>query len=110
MPHNSKLCQCPYCETWTLTLIGEDPPRVGLWRCSNCGELKRWCPLCDQGWIVHGVLARSGRDLYACEECDATWWSVASIPEGEGGSLEPLAESLGEVEPWQSTRWVRDFG
>src|SRR4051812_17335001 len=94
--------------TETVTLVREDPPGVELWRCSACGEVKRWCPCCDQGWVLLCVINRNGQSIYVCQECDATWTSSRAIGSA-GDSLQPFREGNELANPWQEVTSVKDY-
>jgi hypothetical protein len=43
--------------------------------CGNLGgvEFPHWCERCGQGWVRYLICRSSGKELWACGECDATW-------------------------------------
>ncbi len=63
----------------SVTQIGERPSGVSLWACAECGDAKRWCPRCEQGWLRRVRVTRIEQDLFSCDECDATWTDAGSI-------------------------------
>jgi transposase-like protein len=102
------VCKCPHCETTTVVPIRDDPAGVQLWRCSACGEIKRWCPCCDQGWIARATVVLTGESIYVCQECDVTW-TIATAIGGPGASFEPFLTNLGISDPWQGVEWVPEY-
>lgn len=88
--------QCPTCKTFSVSQLREDPPGVQLWRCTQCGEVKRWCPVCNQGWVLHYVKNATGESLYCCDECEATWQEPTEIG-GTMPTLEGLEHALALV-------------
>lgn len=102
-------CLCPQCKSNTVVRVREDPIGVELWRCSRCGEIKRWCPGCNQGWLKRTVITGRSQIIYVCDECDSTWLSADSIGRMQAQSFEPYLESLGLVEPWKAITFEREF-
>lgn len=100
--------ECPHCKTDTVVPARFDPPGVQLWRCSNCHEIKRWCPRCDQGWITRVVVHENGATVYLCDECDAMWPAVSLIA-SPGDSFGPYFEQQGVLRPWSTIEFVREF-
>ena len=70
---------CEVCAGRRVHAVRRDPPGVALWACPDCGDAKRWCPRCDQGWIRRLTAPELPTDLYSCAECDATWSRVTDI-------------------------------
>jgi transposase-like protein len=103
------VCRCPACNTDSVVPVREDPKGVQLWKCSQCGEVKRWCPCCDQGWVTRAILAESGHVLYVCDECDASWLDSSSIGGVRAESLEPYMQRLGVRHPWKTLSFQREF-
>ena len=38
-----------------------------------------WCPRCEQGEIVRAGILNTGKEVYVCKECEATWFSAREI-------------------------------
>ncbi len=77
-------CLCDICGTGSVVFVREDPPGFQLFRCSNCHEIKRWCPRCGQGWLAHFVVDEAPHSRYICDECRTVWdsrWNCLT-PEG----------------------------
>jgi len=36
-------------------------------------DRKKWCPRCNQGWVVPVRIMATGQIVQFCLECDATW-------------------------------------
>ena len=70
---------CEVCGKQAVLQVGERPAGVSLWSCSLCGDGKRWCPRCDQGWIRRFRVTGMVDDIYSCDECEATWESALHI-------------------------------
>ena len=64
---------CELCSTPTVQLVRTGPTGIDVWVCSRCRDLKRWCPDCDQGWIRRLRVTGAWAEVYACDECEATW-------------------------------------
>lgn len=96
---------CDTCRQPTVLPAGENPEGFRLYRCSRCREVKRWCPVCDQGWILHWRYGDVG-EFYVCHECEATWKDIASANSTNFDrriSLEPsfyvLSTQIRDYEP-----------
>jgi hypothetical protein len=37
------------------------------------------CPRCEQGDIVKAKVKKTGKDVYVCTECEATWFSKKDV-------------------------------
>lgn len=77
-------CLCDTCGIRSVVFVREDPPGFQLFRCSNCHEVKRWCPRCGQGWLAHFVVDETPHSRYICDECRTVWdsrWNCLT-PEG----------------------------
>lgn len=66
-------CLCDTCATPTVVFLRNDPPGFQLFQCSNCGEIKRWCPFCGQGWLIHYLVTEDPRSRYICDDCRSVW-------------------------------------
>jgi len=83
-PEQPAGCLCDSCGTRSVIFVREDPPGFQLFRCSSCHEVKRWCPRCGQGWLVHFIVDDTPRSRYICDECRTVWdsrWNCLT-PEG----------------------------
>ncbi|KAB7773240.1 hypothetical protein CEK69_04705 [Xanthomonas sp. LMG 12462] len=66
------------------------------------------CPRCEQGDICTAKIKSTGRLLYICQECEATWFSSEAV------GLEPFVdfgtymETLGLPPLWSSLDVVSD--
>jgi ribosomal protein L37AE/L43A len=69
----SQQVHCEVCGKESLRRVGIRPVGVLLWACSSCGDGKRWCPRCDQGWVRRFRVTGLENDIYSCDECEATW-------------------------------------
>ena len=64
---------CEVCELNAVASVRAEANGVEVWRCSHCGDMKRWCSCCGQGWVRRWRLAGLSPDFYSCDECDATY-------------------------------------
>ena len=37
------------------------------------------CPRCEQGDIAKAQIKKTGKDVYVCQECEATWFTLNEI-------------------------------
>ena len=37
------------------------------------------CPRCSQGDIAQAKIKKTGKEIYVCQECEATWFTLADI-------------------------------
>ena len=91
--------ECEVCGEVAVEHRYDEPSGVGVWCCRSCGDLKRWCPRCDQGWIRRFQLAAANTEFLACDECDATWPSVDTIVP-PGTDRQSFLRSLGTTATW----------
>jgi len=75
----SRRVRCEACGKRAVFKVGERPGGVSLWSCALCGDAKRWCPRCDQGWVRRYQVTGIERDMYSCDECEATWENALQI-------------------------------
>jgi hypothetical protein len=92
---------CELCSTPTVERVRTGPTDIEVWVCSRCGDLKRWCPDCDQGWIRRMRVAGASADVYVCDECEATWLKapereqdIVSLSQVPGLSAKPSARNI----------------
>ena len=52
---------------------------VEVWRCAQCGDVKRRCPRCRHGWLRRLRIRTADAEFISCEECDATWPTIEEI-------------------------------
>jgi len=61
------------------------------------------CPKCEQGDIATAKIKKTGKDIFVCKECEATWFAVKAIGVApfvdfgtymEGIGLSPLLDEL----------------
>ena len=103
----AKGVRCELCRTPTVYRVGEGPPGVEHWRCTTCGDFKRWCPCCDQGWIRRYRVPDTDQTLYSCDECEAAWPSAAEIRSPEIGRRSLLAK-IGAMDAYLRLELVRE--
>lgn len=70
---------CELCGTATVRRVSDSPRGIEAWRCDSCGDYKRWCPECNQGWIRCYRDSVIEIDIYSCDECEAAWPYAQSI-------------------------------
>jgi hypothetical protein len=90
---NKVAVTCEHCRTATVRRVSDSPRGIEAWRCDTCGDYKRWCPECNQGWIRRYRDPIIERDIFSCDECEAAW---------------PFAQSIGV--PGDSRRMVLRHG
>jgi ribosomal protein L37AE/L43A len=104
-----EVVECEVCRAVAVRLIRREA-EAGVWRCEECGDLKRWCPRCGQGWVRRMRDPSDGGELHSCDECESTWpfgEPISGIGEDREGflrrSLKPWSylrlEVVREVEP-----------
>ena len=98
---------CELCDTPTVHRTAESPSGVEGWRCVRCGDFKRWCPHCNQGWIRRFRVRATDTELYSCDECEAAWGSVAEMV-ADGISREWLLQRLGIAKSRPPLELVRE--
>ena len=69
--------ECEVCGALAVRVVRRDPADV--WHCARCGNVKRWCPRCRQGWVRRLREPVDNPELYSCEECEATWRHFSEI-------------------------------
>ncbi len=79
MSERRAVVKCEFCGADAVTCVRTDGVGVQTWLCDQCGDLKRWCPDCDQGWVRRRSIPGLAADFYSCDECDATCESAADI-------------------------------
>lgn len=78
-----------------------------VWRCSRCGDVKRWCPRCEQGWVRRLRHSALPADVYWCAECAATW-PTDSMLTPPGLNLDTLLERPGGEAPLEGAIIVQE--
>jgi hypothetical protein len=89
--------RCEVCSATAVRLARRESSGTEVWRCGNCGDAKRWCPRCDQGWVRHVYADADKSDFYSCDECEATWATPEEI-RGTGTDLTTFLRRTGK--PW----------
>lgn len=41
--------------------------------------MKKCCPGCGQGWVIHAYVPSLNREVFICEECETTWMKYDDI-------------------------------
>jgi len=98
---------CELCGTPTVHKVGESTSGVEEWRCTTCGDFKRWCAGCNQGWIRRFRIRGTDTALYSCDECEAAWCSLAEI-QGRESDRRSVLRRLGAAEDWGKLEMVRE--
>jgi transposase-like protein len=98
---------CEACSASSVEKIGEGPRGVSHWACTACGDAKRWCPRCDQGWIRRLRVRGIDNDLYSCGECDATWTDVRDMSP-PGADLETLLSACLQTWTYKDVFTIRE--
>ena len=68
-----EVVDCELCRGATVQPVRTEESGAQVWVCSECGDLKRWCTRCDQGWLRRLQITGLPADVYSCDECDATY-------------------------------------
>lgn len=58
------------------------------------------CPRCEQGDIAVAQIKKTGKDIYVCHECEATWFSLADIGAKPFVDFGAYMEELGLLPLW----------
>jgi hypothetical protein len=96
----TRALDCEVCPAAAVRFLRQEG-EVEVWRCEACGDLKRWCPRCDQGWIRRLRDPADGGELHSCDECDATWPLGVPIS-GIGEDLQGFLRR--SLKPWSYAR------
>jgi hypothetical protein len=103
----ASLLLCDACGETGVERVRTDPPGVAVWRCRRCGDLKRWCPRCEQGWLRRFRSDAAHLEFISCEECDATWPRGAEL-RPPGVDRQSYLRALGTTEAWADPQVVRE--
>jgi hypothetical protein len=57
--------------------------------------MKIECPRCHQGWVKQVHIGLLNRDVFLCDECEATWFCPTSIEFATFVDLSTFLERLG---------------
>ena len=87
--------------------VGESPTGIDAWECATCGDFKRWCPECDQGWVRRFRLEGTDVQPYSCDECEAAWLLLTHIGT-PGIDRRSLVRQLGNPEAASRFELVRE--
>lgn len=41
------------------------------------------CPRCEQDYLAFAICRKTGRVFVCCGECEASWWSLEEVGDGE---------------------------
>jgi protein-arginine kinase activator protein McsA len=58
------------------------------------------CPRCQQGDIAIAEVKKTGKTIYICEECEATWFSKEDIGVSPFEDFGTYMEKLGLSPVW----------
>jgi hypothetical protein len=100
---------CTHCKEKTIFQINDIEGSVGMWQCRNCGELRYWCPACDQGWVVHGIIKKDNTSIRLCEECESMWFSSSKIGTTDCFNFVDYMRSKGLSGVWEEIEVLRDI-
>ncbi|HVG46011.1 MAG TPA: hypothetical protein VM890_14815 [Longimicrobium sp.] len=92
--------ECEVCRAAAVRLLRQEA-EAWVWRCAECGDLKRWCPRCDQGWVRRLRDPGDGGEVYSCDECEATW-PLGEAISGIGENLQIFLRR--SLKPWSYAR------
>ncbi|PSM14353.1 hypothetical protein CV100_07390 [Stenotrophomonas maltophilia] len=60
------------------------------------------CPRCEQGEVLKAHVKGGGTHIFVCDECDAVWFSLASIGVSSFRDLEEYLEEKSVAPSWES--------
>ena len=90
---------CKKCKDGSRRLLREEAG-VQMWRCEKCGDVLRWCPRCDQGWISKATVRKKEKTVFVCEECEATWLASPQRAPNSWQDMSQHLESIGVSPAW----------
>ena len=90
---------CDVCGLNAVVPIRAEENGVEVWRCRHCGDMKRWCSCCGQGWVRRRRLAGLSPDFYSCDECDAAY-----VPSEHDAGRAFMQESLISIQDFLAQR------
>jgi hypothetical protein len=105
----SRAPECEVCREAAVVHRRDDAAAVAVqvWVCTRCGDLKRWCPRCEQGWIRRCRVLTAGVDFFCCDACAASWPSPEAIGP-TGTDRETYLYQLGTTERWGGVATLRE--
>ena len=59
------------------------------------GQIKTWCPRCDQGWVVEVYIEPLEQIAYFCDECEALWFDGNNITQASFVDYSTFMEERG---------------
>jgi predicted RNA-binding Zn-ribbon protein involved in translation (DUF1610 family) len=81
---------------------------VSIWRCDTCGDLLRWCPGCDQGWIRRAKIKKKSVEVFVCEECETVWQSEPETSATCSGNLGQDMKADGLTGDWSELEVIAE--
>lgn len=58
------------------------------------------CPRCEQGNIVKAKIKKTGKEVYVCTECEATWFSMSVVGQVPFLDFGTYMEEIGLAPLW----------
>lgn len=58
------------------------------------------CPRCSQGNIVSAEIKYTGKVIFVCQECEATWFSIEDIGSMQFQDFGAFMEEIGLSPLW----------
>lgn len=68
---------------------------------------KKWCPRCDQGWVIPVRILSTGEIIQCCSECEAVWGENVDKLEAERYSLGGEQGTFCVLVPYLEVRGIR---
>jgi hypothetical protein len=57
--------------------------------------MKKWCPRCNQGWVIATRIHINGKIVQVCEECEALWPNKNAIESHNFLDMAAYLKSIG---------------
>jgi hypothetical protein len=58
------------------------------------------CPRCEQGDIAKAQIKKTGKDIFVCQECEATWLTLSDIGKSPFVDFGTYMEKIGLSPLW----------
>jgi len=92
-----------------IGVVGDKGLRIIIWHGQGnnfcVSSVKMYlvvCPRCEQRDLFEARVKGRGVQIFACDECDAVWFSLADIGVSPFGGLETYLEESSIAPSWES--------
>ncbi|MFZ6640194.1 hypothetical protein ACO0LL_10665 [Undibacterium sp. TC4M20W] len=58
------------------------------------------CPRCEQGDVAKAQINKTGKDIYVCQECEASWFTLHDIGVAPFTDFGTYMEEIGLFPLW----------